>query len=209
VDDTLAAPSQPGAEVANIESPVAEPAQEAPAAPSEGIPFMITRAMKAQLRKRGFADDQIAEMLPADAHRILTEPSAGEPIVERTREAPVDPGAVFRAKPDNAPLHPDRPTQAAAAANQPQQDSHEAIEKADIAKKVLSLRTYSDYQRNMKDCTNAFATQPEEEQWFGDQGFSIQSVRDRRKEFSGGLSSEEKAEFSKPGPRRRSRRSPD
>jgi hypothetical protein len=41
--------------------------------PSTGaeVSFFITRAQKALLRKMGYSDEQIAQMKPAEAHRIL------------------------------------------------------------------------------------------------------------------------------------------
>jgi hypothetical protein len=41
---------------------------------ASGIPFMITVAMKAALRARGFVDADIEQMSPEDAHRILLTP---------------------------------------------------------------------------------------------------------------------------------------
>jgi hypothetical protein len=35
------------------------------------ISFFITKSQKAQLRERGFSDDEIAKMRPAEAHKIL------------------------------------------------------------------------------------------------------------------------------------------
>jgi hypothetical protein len=39
--------------------------------PEVQVSFFITRAQKAQLRERGYSEDQIAQMKPAEAHRIL------------------------------------------------------------------------------------------------------------------------------------------
>ena len=36
-----------------------------------GVSFFITQAQRAELRERGYSDDDIAQMKPADAHRIL------------------------------------------------------------------------------------------------------------------------------------------
>ena len=36
-----------------------------------GISFIITKAQKAELRQRGFTEEQIREMKPEDAHRTL------------------------------------------------------------------------------------------------------------------------------------------
>jgi hypothetical protein len=35
------------------------------------VSFFITQAQKAELREKGYSDDQIAQMKPAEAHRIL------------------------------------------------------------------------------------------------------------------------------------------
>ena len=35
------------------------------------VPFMITRSQKEALRNKGFNDDQISNMTPAQAHRLL------------------------------------------------------------------------------------------------------------------------------------------
>jgi hypothetical protein len=39
--------------------------------PNQGIPFMITQGMNATLRSLGYEDEEIACMLPAEAHRII------------------------------------------------------------------------------------------------------------------------------------------
>jgi hypothetical protein len=36
-----------------------------------GISFIITKAQKAELRQRGYTEEQIREMTPEDAHRAL------------------------------------------------------------------------------------------------------------------------------------------
>jgi hypothetical protein len=36
-----------------------------------GMSFIITKAQKAELRRRGYTEEQIREMKPADAHRAL------------------------------------------------------------------------------------------------------------------------------------------
>ena len=44
---------------------------------SPGMPLLITRLQRAQLRDRGFSEDDIRVMTPFDAHRHLAdEPSA-------------------------------------------------------------------------------------------------------------------------------------
>ena len=37
----------------------------------EGVPFLITQAQKSRLRELGIGDDQIRDMKPKEAHRIL------------------------------------------------------------------------------------------------------------------------------------------
>jgi hypothetical protein len=41
------------------------------------VSFFITQAQKARLHERGYSDDQIAKMKPAEAHRILGLESNG------------------------------------------------------------------------------------------------------------------------------------
>jgi hypothetical protein len=36
-----------------------------------GMSFIITKAQKAELRRRGYSEEQIREMKPGDAHRAL------------------------------------------------------------------------------------------------------------------------------------------
>ena len=42
-----------------------------PKPPSTGVSFLITHHQKAELRERGFTDDQIHTMTPEEAHRLL------------------------------------------------------------------------------------------------------------------------------------------
>jgi len=39
--------------------------------PQAQVSFFITQAQTAQLREKGYSDEQIAQMKPAEAHRIL------------------------------------------------------------------------------------------------------------------------------------------
>jgi hypothetical protein len=39
--------------------------------PPAGVSLLITHHQKAELRERGFTDDQIHEMTPTEAHRLL------------------------------------------------------------------------------------------------------------------------------------------
>ena len=52
-----------------------------------GIPFVITRRHKSELRARGFSDEQIAEMTPAQAHEALGI-AAPAPAAEPTMMTP-------------------------------------------------------------------------------------------------------------------------
>jgi hypothetical protein len=56
-----------------IDSPLRGESADAPAS-MDGIPFMITQAMKAKLRDRGYSDDQISNLTPEQAHAILGTP---------------------------------------------------------------------------------------------------------------------------------------
>jgi predicted metal-dependent phosphotriesterase family hydrolase len=54
---------------------VRKPRQHTPlssdGSPSTGVSFLITHHQKAELRERGFTDDQIHTMTPEEAHRLL------------------------------------------------------------------------------------------------------------------------------------------
>ena len=52
-----------------------------------GMPFVMTKAMKAELRRRGIPDADIEQMTPGDAHKLIAgadEP--GTPLVSEPRE---------------------------------------------------------------------------------------------------------------------------
>ncbi len=53
------------------------------------VPFMITRAMKAQLAARGYLPDDIANMKPAAAQEILSKPAL-KPVSEAPRPVPTE-----------------------------------------------------------------------------------------------------------------------
>jgi hypothetical protein len=38
---------------------------------ADGIPFVITQAMRADLHKLGFRDEEISKMTPAEAHDLI------------------------------------------------------------------------------------------------------------------------------------------
>jgi hypothetical protein len=59
--DTSAAMSESSVENASAGMP----------SPEARISFFITQAQKAQLREKGYSDDEIAQMKPAEAHHIL------------------------------------------------------------------------------------------------------------------------------------------
>lgn len=65
--------------VPEVREPVREPVEgEATAGTKEapqGIPFMITRAMRADLGARGLSPEQIDQMTPAQAHEFLNRPA--------------------------------------------------------------------------------------------------------------------------------------
>ena len=48
-----------------------EPSMEANKDAEAGMSFFITKAQKAELRRRGYSEEQIREMKPEDAHRAL------------------------------------------------------------------------------------------------------------------------------------------
>jgi hypothetical protein len=50
------------------------PAEPKPKAEPEGVAFLITRTQRDALKKRGYTDDQIRDMKPEEAQRILQEP---------------------------------------------------------------------------------------------------------------------------------------
>jgi hypothetical protein len=62
---------QPGTELAVPSESNLENATAAPPSSKAQVSFFITKAQKAQLREKGYSDDQIAQMKPAEAHRIL------------------------------------------------------------------------------------------------------------------------------------------
>jgi hypothetical protein len=53
------------------QSNVQDAAAAAPVSSSPQVSFFITHAQKAQLRDRGYTDEEIAQMKPAQAHKIL------------------------------------------------------------------------------------------------------------------------------------------
>jgi hypothetical protein len=53
------------------------------------VPFMITQAMKAELRARGYADDQIRGLTTQEANAILAGPVCEHCGAPATAEAPV------------------------------------------------------------------------------------------------------------------------
>ncbi len=63
---------------------------EAPASTVASVAFMITNAMKAELRARGYTDAQIADMTPEAAHKILdrdNQPDIAGPSVPKIDKA--------------------------------------------------------------------------------------------------------------------------
>jgi hypothetical protein len=83
--------------------------EAAPPVTPAGIPFMITHAMKEDLRDLGFTDDQIANLTPAEAHAIMatqavpeTPPTPPEPPQKPAVQPPPSPQP-------KAPPTPERP----------------------------------------------------------------------------------------------------
>ncbi len=79
-------------------------ADQGPEGTVASVAFLITGAMKAKLRARGYSDEQIKEMTLAEADQLLTEPATFEPTsdwqdVRPTRSCP--PGCQGRR--DDAP----------------------------------------------------------------------------------------------------------
>jgi hypothetical protein len=56
---------------AGVVSDAQEETKSEPLLTRGSVPFMITTAMKQQLRDLGYTDEQIREMPPAEAHQIL------------------------------------------------------------------------------------------------------------------------------------------
>jgi hypothetical protein len=61
---------------------------------SQGIPFVMTNAMKEALRGRGLSDEEIANLTPAQAHEILGRPNDGgqaPPDINGGSQSPSEP----------------------------------------------------------------------------------------------------------------------
>jgi hypothetical protein len=54
-----------------------ETAELRPVDPKDGIPFMITHAMRAQLHELSYSDEEIALLTPFEAHELLAAQSEG------------------------------------------------------------------------------------------------------------------------------------
>lgn len=67
-----------------------EPPPEPPRGPEPavGVSFIITQAQKEMLRQRGYTDDQIREMRPAEVHRILRDPHEPQEPPRNQRKRP-------------------------------------------------------------------------------------------------------------------------
>jgi hypothetical protein len=57
--------------VSDAQSDAQEETKSEPSLTRGSVPFMITIAMKQQLRELGYTDEQIREMPPAEAHQII------------------------------------------------------------------------------------------------------------------------------------------
>ncbi len=55
----------------SLGDPLPERGELTSTAPLAGFSLMITRRQKADLRKRGYTDEQIRDMTPNEAHRVL------------------------------------------------------------------------------------------------------------------------------------------
>jgi hypothetical protein len=55
----------------SLGGPSAESAEPTSKVPLAGFSLMITRRQKADLRERGYTDDQIRDMTPNEVHRVL------------------------------------------------------------------------------------------------------------------------------------------
>jgi putative DNA primase/helicase len=67
-----------------------QPSQPDPAA---GVSFLITKAQKEELRNRGFTEDQIREMTPAEAHKRLGHGLAGSSSSSSSSSSPPPPSS--------------------------------------------------------------------------------------------------------------------
>ena len=61
------------------------------------VPFMITQAMKQELRALGLSDDEIANLTPEQAHERLKKPNGGD---RQQRQPTLNGGVESRAAPD-------------------------------------------------------------------------------------------------------------
>lgn len=75
--------------------PRAEAPEPSGEPPSAGVSFMITRAQKEALRRLGYTDEQVREMRPEEAHRILGHRAPADPP-PATPDAPGDDGDDYR-----------------------------------------------------------------------------------------------------------------
>ena len=55
----------------SLHDSLSESAELTSKVPLAGFSLMITRRQKADLRERGYADEQIRDMTPNEAHRVL------------------------------------------------------------------------------------------------------------------------------------------
>jgi cytoskeletal protein CcmA (bactofilin family) len=55
-------------------APTSSPQAEAHETQETAVSFLLTQVQRAELRARGYTDDDIAQMQPADVHRILELP---------------------------------------------------------------------------------------------------------------------------------------
>ena len=93
--------AEPPAAAPPVAPPVTPPGP-APAAPAGGVPTMITRTMRLQLKQLGHTDEAINAMTPEQAWQLLEAEKAKNP--PRRRQCPSNPRAV----PEQCPSNPRR-----------------------------------------------------------------------------------------------------
>lgn len=77
VEETISRPAESDPDprfrkdLGSLGNPLPEPVEPTPKILLAGVSLMITRRQKADLRERGYTDEQIRNMTPNEAHRIL------------------------------------------------------------------------------------------------------------------------------------------
>jgi hypothetical protein len=135
-------PADEPARVASTELPGHEPppanGETAPTVPaataSQGIPFMVTNTMKAELRARGISDEQIRNMTPQQARETLNAPGS---LAREPEESPL---------PDAQPSEPaqDTPESEAPPSEQPAPEPKPLVSPVEPAPPPVSERSVPD-----------------------------------------------------------------